>query len=54
MVHLDTNIYFSWFNISFLLIFIFDDEEACNYDHTTCHMIWGYRPRLWKKGLEGW
>ena len=62
MVHLDTNIfsfsfiYFSWFNISFLLIlfyFIFiDDEEAHDCGHMTYHMMWGHRPRLGKSGLE--
>jgi len=20
----------------------------------TCHMMWGYRPKLWEKGLEEW
>ena len=31
---------------------LFDDEEAYDYGHITCHMIWDHRPRLWEKGLK--
>jgi len=43
-------IYFSWFNISFL--FYFDDKEAYDCDYITCHMMWGYKPKLGKSRLE--
>ena len=58
MVCLDTNIflffiiYFSWFNININIYF--DDKEIYDCSHMIYHMIWGHRPRLWEKGLEGW
>ena len=51
-------IYFSWFNISFLLTFfyfifiLFDNEEAHNCGYMTYHMMWGHRPRLGKSWLK--
>jgi len=42
----------TFFLIFFLFLLLFDDEEACDCSHMTCHMMWGHRPRLWKKRLE--
>jgi len=56
MVCLDTNIFLFLLSIFLDLIFFsfdFDDEEACDCGHMTCHMMWGHRPRLWEKELEG-
>ena len=36
MICLDTNIF----------LLLFDNEDACDFSHMTCHMIWDHRPRL--------
>ena len=61
-MHLDTNIFLFFLFIFSDLIFLFfwyffvflffDDEEACDCGHMTCHMMWGHRPRLEQKRLE--
>jgi len=59
MVYLDTNIFLFLLSIFldliflfFIFIFIFNDEEAHDYGHMTCHMMWYHMPRLWEKKLE--
>ena len=58
IVHLNTNIFLFLLSIFLDLIFLFfwffDNEEACEWGHMTCHILWGHRPRLWEKGLKGW
>jgi len=54
------NWHFSFFIFIFLdLIFLFfwfyfDNEEVHDWSHMTCHIMWGHRPRLWKKELKEW
>ena len=43
--------YFFSFEFSFLFM-IFDDEEAHDCGHMTCHMMWDHKPKLWEKGLK--